>query len=395
MKKYLVLLLGLMFSQHSGNCQDTTKYAKYITRFEFITLTGGTVIFKAHFDDFADTLNFIFDTGSGGISLDSTTAENFGLTPKITDKVIKGIAGIKPLSYLYNHSLKIAGLVVENLDFHINNYDILTNAHGIKIDGIIGSSFIKRFILKINYNNNTVEVFEPGYMKYPKRGFIVKPNIKSLPTFNLTISDKTTTKTNLIFDSGAGLCALLSETFVADSDVLKSNTQKFETQAEGLGGKKTMQLTVLNKLQIGPYKFKFVPTYLFNDEFNVINYPSSVGVIGNDILRRFNLIINYPNGEIHLKPNTHFFDDFDYSYTGLGLYQINGQIRIEDIMPNSPAEKSGLKVDDVIISIDNNFTQNMQAYKTALQNAGNSIKLLVLRNGEAIIVTLNIGHILH
>ena len=33
------------------------------------------------------------------------------------------------------------GITVENLDFHINDYDILTSAYGMRIDGIIGYSF--------------------------------------------------------------------------------------------------------------------------------------------------------------------------------------------------------------------------------------------------------------
>lgn len=390
MKKYFTSILAFLFLINTVHSQD----AKRIAKFGFITLTGGTVIIKAKFDNFSDTLNFVFDTGSGGISLDSTTAENFGLSPEKTDKVIKGIAGIKPLNFLYNHTLKIGGLIVENLDFHINNYDILTNAHGVKIDGIIGSSFIKRYIVKVDYNNNIMEIFEPGFIKYPKRGFLVRPNFKSLPTVNAVISDNNTNTTNLIFDSGAGLCALLTEEFTTDSNTLKSKTRKFETQAEGLGGKKPMQITVVKKIQIGPYKFRLVPTYVFKDEFNVINYPTNTGVIGNEILKRFNLIINYPNGEIHLKPNTHFFDDFDYSYSGLGLYQINGQIRIEDIMPNSPAEKAGLKIDDLVIAIDNNFSQNMQAYKAVLQNAGNTLKILILRNGELLTINLQVASIL-
>jgi len=60
-----------------------------------------------------------------------------------------------------------------------------------------------------------------------------------------------------------------------------------------------MNTTVLRELNIGPYKFKKIPICIFSDEFNVTNYPILGGLIGNDLLRRFNVILNYPEQKIH------------------------------------------------------------------------------------------------
>ena len=155
-----------------------------------------------------------------------------------------------------------------------------------------------------------------------------------------------------------------------------------------------MDITVINQVQIGSYKFKKVPVYIFSDDFNVTNYPLLGGLIGNDLLRRFNVILNYPEQSIYLKPNTHFSDAFDYSYTGLGIYQIENDVTVIDIIPNSPGDMAGFKSGDLILSIDNVFSKNIQAFKNALQNAGNKIKILVLRNGLPIILTLKVKNIL-
>ena len=188
---------------------------------------------------------------------------------------------------------------------------------------------------------------------------------------------------------------MLSEEYVSDSSIINKKRKQFATQAEGLGGKKMMNATVIRKIALGPYKFRWVPVYIFKDEFNVTSYPKMGGVIGNDILRRFNLIINYPDKKIHIKPNSHFFDDFDYSYTGLGLYQIDGLIRIEDVVAGSPADKAGFKPDDIVFSVDNNFTLNMQVYKQLMQNAGNAVKIIVKRGEEFVTLNLEIQHLMH
>ena len=48
---------------------------------------------------------------------------------------------------------------------------------------------------------------------------------------------------------------------------------------------------------------------VYKDDFNVTSYPFIGGLIGNDLLRRFNMIINYPKKEIHLLPNKSFKED--------------------------------------------------------------------------------------
>ena len=49
--------------------------SKLITRIPFLQLSGGIVILQAKLGDFPDTLNFVLDTGSSGISLDSSTVD--------------------------------------------------------------------------------------------------------------------------------------------------------------------------------------------------------------------------------------------------------------------------------------------------------------------------------
>src|SRR5450432_1601510 len=84
--------------------------AKLITQVPFTTFTGGVVVIRAQLVGFPDTLNFIMDTGSGGISLDSTTCIRLNILPVLTDKLIMGIGGVRQLRYVNNRSLILGGL---------------------------------------------------------------------------------------------------------------------------------------------------------------------------------------------------------------------------------------------------------------------------------------------
>jgi predicted metalloprotease with PDZ domain len=152
---------------------------------------------------------------------------------------------------------------------------------------------------------------------------------------------------------------------------------------------------VIKEVKIGPYRFRKVPVYVFEDSFNVTSYPYLGGLIGNDILRRFNVILNYDKRDIHLTPNSHFNDQFDYSYSGIELYMVEGGVIIVgDVAEGSNAEEAGLKEGDVVIGVNKSFTQNLQQYKAALQAPGEKIKMVIRRNGELIEVSFKIKSIL-
>jgi len=354
--------------------------SRYLTRVHFTQLTGGVILLQGQFGNFPDTMNFILDTGSGGISLDSTTAEYFKLKPVPSDKTIRGIAGIRLVSFVNNEKLKLGGLTIDSLDFHINNYDILTAVYGERIDGIIGYSVLKRFIFKIDYDSSRIDIYSKGTFKYPKGGYMFRPLIATLPIQSARVKDDKTIQSRFLYDIGAGLCMMLSQDFIEDSMLLNKKRKLYFKEAEGLGGKIDMQMTVIKEVKIGPYRFRNVPVYIFKDEYNVTSYPFLGGIIGNDILRRFNCILNYDKRDFYLIPNSHYLEAFDYSYSGIELYYVNGQIIVGDVAKDSPAERSGLQEGDIVVSINNVFNQNLTQLKAALQTANEKIKMIVRRD---------------
>ena len=362
--------------------------AKFITSFPFKQYSGGVIIVKAKFENLPEDLNFILDTGSGGISLDSATCAEFDIKTKETDTTITGIGGKHKVHFVFNKSLNFPGLKVERLNFHINNYEVLSSVYGEKIDGILGFSFFNRYVVKINFDSLQIEVFSRGKIEYPDKGTLLHPIFTSLPIQFVQTKERRKMGYNFYFDTGAGLCLLMSDKLVEDSMVLNKKRRPVVTGAEGMMGRLRMRLTVIKEVKIGPYRFRAVPTYLYKDDYNVTNYPFTGGLIGNELLRRFNLILNYSQREIHLQPNSHYFEKFDYSYTGLNFYYIDGKIIVQDVIANSPADRAGFKIDDEIIGVGNNMTFNIQAYKNALQMPNQKIKVIIKRDKELQTLTI-------
>jgi hypothetical protein len=390
---FICLLLTASISATAQE-QFVESPARQLTSFRFRQLSGGVILLNAQFGNFPDTLNFILDTGSGGISLDSATVDYFNLTPTPSDMTILGIAGSRKVSFLYNNKLKLPGLTVDSLNFHVNNYEILTSVYGERIDGIIGYAVLSRYIFFVNYDSLRISIYSNGRMKYPRGGWLYEPILRTLPVQSARIKDAVVSNSRFLFDIGAGLCLMLNKEFIEDSNFLDKKRQLYAKEAEGVGGKIDMHMTVIKEVRIGPYRFRNVPVFVFDDKFNLTSYPYLSGIIGNDLLRRFNLILNYAKREFYLMPNSHYQDGFDYAYSGIELYMIDGKILLGDVAIGSPAAAAGLQEGDIVIGVNNILFQNLQMFKAALQSSGEKVRIIVNRDGELKEFTFKIKSIL-
>lgn len=396
-----VCLFGLLLCSFAVTAQERTQNlpqqdAELITRFPFKQYYGGVVVLSAKLDNYPDTLQFLLDTGSAGISLDTSTCLSLGIQLEASDKIVRGLGASKNVSFARHRSLHFPGLTIDSLDFHINDYQLISQVYGIQIDGIIGYSFLSRYIVQVDYDKEEILVYTQGRFRYAKGGHLMRPSLTYIPIVSSPLRSGQRNSTHrYYFDTGAGMCLLLSTQYVKDSALLlRRKVKVIPTEAQGLGGKMQMFMTTISEFRIGSYAFKNVPTYLFDDVTNITSYPSLGGMIGNDLLRRFNLTLNYARKEIYLMPNTHFRDAFDYSYTGLIIYLIDGQIEVTDVIKGSPAEKAGFKKGDYILAVNNNFTNNLQIYRDLLKNIGTRPTMLLMREGKLLLKKLPIRSIL-
>jgi hypothetical protein len=222
MRKVIFYILFIVYSVSSlGQEHFIGPPAKLLTKFHFRQLNGGVMLINAQLTNVKDTLNFLLDTGSGGISLDSSTCEEFHIPHSPSGRTISGIAGIKDVDFARDHELILPGLTVKGLDYYINDYGILSEVYGEKIDGIIGYSFLSRYIVKVNVDSLMIEVYSPGEMKYPSHGYLMHPLITTLPILHIKVADSRKLFAGFYMDTGAGLSLLMSEDFIKDSSVLR------------------------------------------------------------------------------------------------------------------------------------------------------------------------------
>jgi hypothetical protein len=104
---YSLICTLLVFNTHAQEILRPQPQAQYITTFPFNQYSGGVMIIRAKLGNVPDSLNFILDTGSGGISLDSSTVAYYKLPARPTDTTIRGMGAEHKVSFLFNQELHL------------------------------------------------------------------------------------------------------------------------------------------------------------------------------------------------------------------------------------------------------------------------------------------------
>lgn len=380
---YFHLLWMSVFSSIGLCCAQeiyTPDPSRMLTRIPIRLATENVLIIQGTLPGYRDTLSFILDTGSSGISLDSTVVSRLGLEPQQSDITLRGIASVRKAKFIYDQSLLLGSEMMHGLNFHINDYEFLSYVYGVQVDGIIGYAMLSRYIVKLDYDSLHMDIYSPGAIRYPKGGHLLSPDIRTLPTQTAIVADHHRVSSRFLLDIGAGLPLVLTSDFVQDSSLVRKSRRRFPVEAHGVGGSTFMTLTLVRRFKLGPYRFKKVPVLVFDDEYNVLSYPYMGGLIGNQILKRFNTIINYPAGEIHLTPNSLYREAFTYSYSGMEIYAIDGSVIVGSVVSGSPADAAGVKENDILIAINNDFTQDFGTYKNLMMRARKRMTLIIMRD---------------
>lgn len=249
-----------------------------------------TIFVKAVFDD-KDTLNLNFDTGTTELVLLNDVLENkLKSTPKLYNT-------------LYN-------LKIGNAIYQTKVYDAELSGHGT--DGRFGWDLFKGKIVELNYDKglmiihsvlpeNTVkdQKFAKLKMEFFKDLFLVKSEIVQNGIINEDL---------FLFDTGYQRTAML------DNDLLKDG--KFPTEKmkvlkkvimKGAQGNEIPVITSnLKQLKIGRYKLKKIPVQLLTT--NKPLRDKNIHILGNEVLKRFNMFLDFQNNLVYLKPS-HLFND--------------------------------------------------------------------------------------
>jgi Aspartyl protease/PDZ domain len=235
----------------------------------------------------------------------------------------------------------------------------LSSRFGQDFDGIIGSEFIRQFIVEIDYQARVLKLHDKEKFVYEGTGESIPIQLVHGHPFldaEVTPSGRQPIKGRFVLDIGASLALALYSPFVAEHGLLNSNLKTIKSiGGAGAGGKTTGKFGRVDQLKFGSFKIRHPITLFSEDKAGAFASSSLAGNIGARVASKFRLFLDYSRSRIIFEPNDTFGDPYDQAFSGAAIVAEGPNyrtFRIMDLLENSPAAEAGLQKEDIIAAIN-------------------------------------------
>jgi len=257
----------------------------------------------------SDPLSFILDTGDKFSIVNLARAKALGLN--LQGEINVGGAGAGTLrgSLVRDATLTVLGLEGDKepvvLALPLDN---IASKLGHVGDGIIGSDFMKKFVVEIDYPARVLRLHDKDKFVYSGSGDSIPVRLNSaghaiIPAA-AAIEGHAAIKGNFVVDIGSGGSLVLHNP-VVEAEHLPNPDQKTIRAfgGAGTGGKITGRIGRIAALTIGKFRVEDPVTLFSSDKAGAFASTEQQGNIGQRILSKFTIFLDYAHDRIILEPN--------------------------------------------------------------------------------------------
>jgi hypothetical protein len=362
-------------------------------------MVSNLIILPVQIND-SDTLQFIFDTGLENSTICELEADEVLELKQAREVLVREIGHNNPAHAIQSrgNSLKIGDISIEDQEYLILTRNVLqlSSKMGTKIHGLINMQAFQEYMIEIDYERKLLTIYEPGYFNEHKNldGYAsLQMEINNTtPCIHTTIftKDGASRPVKLMLDTGAGYALSLNTGSLQGFTIPETSRDCFIGYS--IDGNIEGKIGRIKGMDIGPYN---LPDLLVSfPDSQAVSSEGTIqvqnGIIGSELLRRFNLIFDYPDKKIHIIANNAFRDKYQYNISGLDIRMpVPGEHRyiIAGIRGQSRAEGAGIMPGDEILSINGTPASLLsldEIYKSLQGNHGKKIRMELLREDKRI-----------
>jgi hypothetical protein len=293
------------------------------------------------------TIEILLDSGAGATVIDSALAAGMGLEPAGSFNAL-GVGGSSSFSFVVVPEYSAAGAFLRNQSLAAMPLDApfypLTGHH---IGLVVGYDFLSRFVTLIDYGSRTITLYDPASFEYNGQGSSI-PASRTMGLLSIEAVIEDSIPATLLLDTGAGGALHLSASFLLAHPQFLSGRHTSESMVQGVGGGQATSVFRAGDLALGNF---IVPAGLSSTGADIPVLSAFDGIIGNGVLARFRVFLDYSGERVILEPSSLFYDGLAENMTGLGVEIDQGRLRVAEVLPGSAADWAGLLEDDMIATV--------------------------------------------
>jgi hypothetical protein len=276
---------------------------------------------------------------------------------------------------------------------------------GLDVHGVLGAEAFRGFVVKFDFVKQVMTIYDPSVFKASDhRNYDELPieitRSKPYLVAPAHIQSDSTVQLKLLVDTGASLSMLL-HTYSTPGLVLPPQTIRGSI-GTGLGGEIEGVVGRIRDIELGGHRV-VAPVCNFHQliqlsDSSFINGRN--GLIGSEILTRFNMIIDFGREKMYIQPNRFFKAAFTYDRSGISLITSGTNLKqflVQDILEHSPASEAGVQIGDEIVSL-NWFPARFHSLGSMNDKfqgkIGKTLRMTVLRKGQKIQVKFKLKELI-
>jgi hypothetical protein len=231
----------------------------------------------------------------------------------------------------------------------------LDEEFGRPVVGILGIDLLKNFVIRLDYVRHTIEFIKPEKFRPPADGFAALPLTfgERGPMVTATAQSEDSRATGrFLIDTGNNGALDLCRSFLEANPGLKF-TPFAQSGTTGIGGELLYSEAVCPALELGGLTVPRPQADL--DQADQGAGGDIDGSIGNEIWRRFDVMLDLPHRKLYLRKNARFADPFHYVSAGMKLLASGANyetLTVRAILPGSAGDLAGFLPGDVIVHVD-------------------------------------------
>jgi hypothetical protein len=245
----------------------------------------------------SEPLSFILDTGASSV-ISRQQAKSLGL--KFSGKEQGFGVGEKAVeaSIVEGVSFNLFGAALSRQNVAAVALEDLQKSLGRKVDGILGYSFLHRFVVEIDYAAKTINLYAPKSYRYKGTGEripIIVDSESGLIFARATVKTSNHAPIKGLFeiDSGGGHAVILNSPFVGRNNLLTAAQKANTVSLGGIDGSSRAVAGTVETLQLGRKSIQNVNAFFSLATGGMLASEEFDGNIGNDFLRRFKVVFDY------------------------------------------------------------------------------------------------------
>lgn len=292
-------------------------------------------------------VDVILDSGAGATVLDSATAVELGIVSE-GDFSALGVGGSSSFGFAEVPEYSAAGAKVTGQTVAVLPLSgAFLPGTGHRIGLILGYDFLSRFVTEIDYGARTIRLLDPD-AGIPAGGESI-PAERILGVLAVDVVLEDSIEARLLLDTGAGGAIHFTPAFLENHPAFLADRTTLPTAIQGIGGMDTALVFRVGSLKLGSFETE---AGLCSSGGELAAASGFDGILGNAVLARFVVTLDYGAPAVHLAPSSLFETGLPENGCGLGAVIGSGGLEISEVLPGSPADSAGLKPGDGIVSAD-------------------------------------------